>query len=57
MCDKNDTHLILLLELLHQLQNLCLDRYIQSCCRLISDQKFWMTNKSHRDHYSLSHTS
>ena len=57
MGDENDTHLGFLLQILHQLQDLCLDSHIQSRSRLVSDQKLWMTDQSHSDHNTLSHTT
>ena len=57
MCDKDNTHMILLLKFFHQLQNLCLDGYIQRSCRLIGDQKLRMTDQTHGDHNPLTHTT
>ena len=57
MCDKDNTHVILLLKFFHQFENLCLDGYIQSGCRLIGDQKLRMANQTHCDHNPLTHTT
>ena len=57
MCDKDNTHVILFLKFFHQLQDLCLNGYIQSGCRLIGDQKLRMTDQTHGDHNPLTHTA
>ena len=57
MSDKNDSHFCFLLQVFHQVKDLCLDRNIQSCSRLIRDQKLRMTDQTHGDHNSLAHTT
>ena len=57
MRDQQNGNSFFLLDLLDQLQDLCLDRYIQSSCRFICNQKLWITGKSHSDHNSLPHSS
>mgnify|MGYP007123891398 CR=1 FL=1 len=57
MSDEKDTHTFLLLDLSHQLQDLRLDGYIKSRCRLIRDQKVRFTAHSHSDHNTLAHTT
>ena len=57
MCDENNTHLIGLLKFLHQFQNLCLNGYVKGSCRFICDQKFRMTDQTHSDHDTLTHTT
>ena len=44
-------------ELTHQLQDLCLDGYVQGCGRLICNKKSWLAGYCHGDHHSLAHTA
>ena len=53
----NDRHPELLLQILHQLQNLCLNGNVQRRRRLIRDQNVRLTRKRHRDHHALPHTA
>ena len=53
----NDRHPELLLQILHQLQNLCLNGNVQRRRRLIRDQNIRLTRKRHRDHHALPHTA
>ncbi|MNY20054.1 hypothetical protein D3C86_1535150 [compost metagenome] len=53
MRDKEHSHTKLLLQLLHELYNLLLHRYIQRRCRLISNQDLWMITHRHSDHDPL----
>jgi hypothetical protein len=53
--DHDQCHAELGLQLLDQLENLRLHRYVQRGCRLIGDQHFWSTGQSQRDHGALQH--
>ena len=53
--DQDNGHPDLLLQFLHQLQNLCLNRHIQRCCRLIRNQNIRFAGKRHRNHHTLPH--
>ncbi len=44
-------------ELAHQLQDLCLNGYVQRCGGLVRDKKARLAGNSHGDHDSLAHTS
>ena len=57
MSDQNDRHTQLLLKILHQLQNLSLNGYVQSRRRLICDQNVRLAGKCHGDHNTLTHTA
>ena len=57
MGDENDTHLGFLLQILHQLQDLCLDGHIQSRSRLICDQQIRAAYHSCADHNPLTQTA
>ena len=47
----------LFLKIAHQIQDLCLDRYIKGCGRLICDQHLGITCQCNGDDNSLSHTT
>ena len=44
-------------DLADQIEDLSLNRHIESRCRLIGDQNLRLTGESHRDHDSLAHTA
>ena len=52
--DEQDRHLELLLELLHQLQDLRLDRHVERGGRLVGDQQRRIADQRHRDHRPLA---
>ncbi|CDE00311.1 putative uncharacterized protein [Roseburia sp. CAG:471] len=54
MCNKQDRCTRLFFQLVHQIQYLCLNRYIQCGRRLIRDQDFRLTYKCHGNHDPLS---
>ena len=54
MCNKQDGCTCLFFQLIHQIQNLCLNRYIQCSRRLIRNQDFRLTYKCHGNHDPLS---
>ena len=39
------------------MKDLCLNGYIQSCCRFIGNENFRILAHSHGDHYTLAHTT
>ncbi len=57
MCDKNDGEIPLPLHLVNQLQDSCLNRHIQSRCRLVTDQNLRVARKRDGDDDTLAHTS
>ena len=57
MCNHQDRHAKLILQLHHQLQDLCLNRHIKRCRRLISNQQLRLTRQRNCYHDSLTHTT
>ena len=57
MCDQHDGAVDLILQSAEQIEDLCLDRHIERCCRLIGDNQTRITCKRHCDHDSLAHTA
>ncbi len=58
MCNHDDRRaLALRFQIEHQVENLCLDRHIQSGCRLVGDKQRWVAGKRHGDHHTLAHTA
>ena len=57
MGDHDDRHAKLLFQLHHQLKDLCLNRHVKGCCRLIGNQKLRFTCQCDRNHNTLSHTA
>ena len=57
MSDEDDGRTYFLLDALHQIQYLCLDRYVQSRRRLVGDQQLRVADESHRDHCALTHSA
>ena len=57
MGDQHDRGVDLLLQLTHQIEDLCLDRYVESGRRLVGDQQLWIAGKRHRDHHPLPHAA
>ena len=57
MRNDNDGHVQFFLKVQHQLQNLCLNRNVQSGRRLICDQDRRLHNESHSNHNTLAHTA
>ena len=55
MGDPNDRHAKFLLQILHQLNNLCLNGHIQRCGGLIGDQKVGLTGQGDGNHDPLPH--
>ena len=57
MADELDGHPDPLLQLLHQVQDLRLDRHIERRRRLIRDQQCRLARQRHRDHRALAHAA
>ena len=57
MGDDDDGCTVLFLEAVHQIENLCLDRNIQSSCRFIANKQLGLIQHGHRDHDPLKHAS
>ncbi|MMZ62014.1 hypothetical protein D1872_241970 [compost metagenome] len=57
MGNKNNRGSPLLLQLLHQLENLRLNRHVQSRRRFIRNQNIRVGRHRHRDQYALPHPS
>ena len=55
MGDPNDRHAKFLLQILHQLNNLCLNGHIQRRGGLIGDQQVGLTGQGNGDHHPLAH--
>lgn len=55
--DEDDTHLGLLLQVLHQLQDLGLDGHVQGGGGLVGDKQLGMADEAHGDHHPLAHTA
>src|SRR5713101_1875557 len=53
--DEQERHVIRLLEVLKNVENLGLDDYIEGRCGLVSDEERRLQDQSERDHYSLGH--
>ena len=54
MGDEKDRGSDFFFQLVHQVEDLCLNRYIQSCSRLIGNQDFRVAHQSHGDHDTLA---
>ena len=57
MGNKENCRIEILLQFLHQLQNLCLNRHIQRCRRFISDQQLGIAHQRHGDQRPLEHAA
>lgn len=57
MRDENDGSIFLFLHFLDKSQNLRLYRYIQSRGGFVCNEKVRISDKSHRDHHALPHTT
>ena len=55
--NQQDAHAFLLLDLLHQVQNLRLDGDVQRSGRFVRNQQFRVTAHRHGDHDTLAHTA
>ena len=54
---QDNCHSKFLLQILNQLQNLCLNGHIQCCCRLICNEDIRFASQCHGNHDSLAHAS
>ena len=57
MRNHNDRHSKLISKFQKQVKNLCLDRYVKRCGRLVTDHKPRTAHKRDRDHDTLFHTA
>ena len=57
MGDHDDGHAQLVAQVVHQLQDLCLDRHVQRGGRLVGDQQLRLTGQRNGDHNALAHTA
>jgi hypothetical protein len=55
--DQQDAHPSLVFEIAQQVENLGLDRYVQSSRRLIGDQQPWFASERAGDRHALRHSS
>ena len=55
--DKDNAHVGLFLQGLHQFQNLSLNGYVQGSGGLVGNQQLRMTNQAHGNHYTLTHST
>jgi len=53
----DDRHTELLLQILHQFKDLCLNGHIKCRSRLICDQNIRFTDQCHGNHHTLAHTT
>ena len=57
MGDDHNGRIDPVFQISEKVKDLCLNGYVQSSRRLVSDDEFRIAGKSHGDHYTLSHTS
>src|SRR5690242_7036043 len=57
MGNEHDGSSKLLLHIFHNVQDLCLNRYVECSCRLIRNQKGWTACQGNSDHCTLTHTT
>ncbi|MNI56483.1 hypothetical protein D3C73_1114900 [compost metagenome] len=55
MRNHQNGHALALLQITHQIEDLCLDRYIERCGRLIGNQQLGIADHRHGDHHPLAH--
>ena len=55
--DHDDRHVELLLQLVHQAQDLRLRRHVERGRRLVGDQELRVVDQRHRDHHALPHAA
>ena len=55
--DEDNAHVSLLLELLHELQNLGLNGHVQSSGGLVGNQQLGVADEAHGDHDTLAHAA
>ena len=53
----DDGHAELLLQLLHQIEDLCLNRHVERGRRLVGDQNIRLAGERHGDHDTLPHAA
>ncbi|MNV44976.1 hypothetical protein D3C71_1367590 [compost metagenome] len=57
MRDEHDGHVLFVLQLLYQLQDLVLNCYVERRGWLIRNQKLGATSQGHSNHDALSHSA
>ena len=57
MCDKDDGGAVLLLELIHQAEDLGLDGHVQGGGGLVGNEDLGPAGQSHGDHHPLAHSA
>jgi len=57
VCDEDNSHIELLLEVFEQVDDISLNCNVESCCRLVGDEKLWLAGESNGNHNSLAHTA
>ncbi|MNE84306.1 hypothetical protein D3C80_1812010 [compost metagenome] len=55
MGDEDNRCIDLLLQILHQIENLCLNGYVERSCRLVGNQQLRVGRKCHSDYDTLTH--
>ncbi len=55
--NQDQRHILLLLQLQQQLDNLCLNGHVQRRGWLVGDQQLWPTGDRHGDHHALTHAA
>ena len=55
--DEQDRGARLLFQVVHQLQDLRLNRHVQRGGRLVGDQQLRLAGQRHRDHHALAHAA
>ncbi|GDX02970.1 hypothetical protein ExPUPEC61_00550 [Escherichia coli] len=57
MSDQHQRHVLFLLQLQQQFDDLRLDGHVQRSGRFIGNQQFWSTGNRHGDHHALAHAA
>ena len=57
MSDQDHGCIVFLLQVIHHIENLSLNRYIQRGRRFISQKKMWIAGQCHCDNNSLLHST
>ena len=55
--NQQDRHAQLVLEPVEELEDLCLDRYVERGGGFVRDQDLGVTHERHRDHDTLAHAA
>jgi hypothetical protein len=57
MTHENHRHVTISLEIIEKIKDLCLNRYIESCCGLIGEEDLWATRQCDCNRDSLAHAA